>query len=60
MVKVPLKLLGKEATDAAKEVEKAMKELETIKTDAQAVADMKDSLTQLKTQAETAFRMHGR
>lgn len=56
MVKVPLKLLGKEATDAAKEVEKAMKELETIKTDAKAVADMKDSLTQLKTQAETAVQ----
>ena len=54
MVKVPLKLLGKEATDAAKEVEKAMKDLQTIKTDAQAVADMKESLTQLKTQAETA------
>ena len=54
MVKVPIKLLEKPATDAAKNVEGALKDLKKVKDDAQAVADMKDNLTTLKQQAETA------
>ena len=54
MVKVPVKLLGKPAIDAAKNVEEALKDLQKVKTDAQAVADMKADLTTLKQQAEKA------